>query len=182
MSRECKIRLEITGPFESILKFKKEAMLEETLDDNGAKMTRFSLDALYPCPLTEFEGQEDWCKENWGTSKLFPFIVGYECNDSVLCFEYFTVATPPMSAFEKISKDYPDLLFDSFCWCIGSGFCGNFCYQDGDLVEYGLFEDDTCYATFDEDEESDDMLVLDDLSGTNLGHIDPNCSCCCVYA
>lgn len=120
------------------------------------------LEALYPTPdelnigdvpfvpdermnaLKEKYGYTSWyewridkwgCK--WPESDLFIGQEYTEVDDhrAVIAFNFETPWGPPIEAFNKISTDYPNLLFCLYYEEPGMGFCGKNIWANGECVE-----------------------------------------------
>ena len=150
MGNVCKNTLKISGPFDSVLKLKNVAILEEVQNENDQLIITFALDALYPCPLTDLEDHDGWRKENWGTSVVYPDRPIIEDSGNEISLKYYSAGVPPFNAIEKISQDYPDLLFELNHWGLGSGFSGTCNYMNGEMFNCKIFVDDEYDAIFND--------------------------------
>lgn len=97
----------------------------------------------------------DWRIDKWGCkwpeSELF---LGqeYTLNDNgngVIAFNFETPWGPPIEAFNKISQDYPNLLFCLYYEEPGMGFCGKNVWAKGECIESE--ESQMVSSYFDED-------------------------------
>lgn len=87
-------------------------------------------------------GYPDWYQwriDKWGTkwpeSDLYfnpPFVSG---NHIEIDFDFQTAWSPPVEAFDQISKDYPNLLFCLYYLEEGMGFCGRNVWINGESIE-----------------------------------------------
>lgn len=80
-----------------------------------------------------------WRIEKWGTkwgeSDLYfnsPFVSG---NHIEIDFDFQTAWSPPIEAFDKISKDYPNILFCLYYLEEGMAFCGRNVWINGESIE-----------------------------------------------
>lgn len=134
------------------------------------------LEKLYPTPadlligdapmsdLTEKQienkekhGYTDWYEwriDHWGTkwpeSDLHLSQEYTEYTDqAVIAFRFETAWAPPIEAFNKISSDWPNILFCLYYQETGMGFCGRNVWANGECVEEDSADLITDY--FDED-------------------------------
>ena len=78
-----------------------------------------------------FDNWYDWCRANWGTKwDLSNVEVEYE-DDEYLEASFDTAWCPPLEAFDKISKDYPNLHFRLKYEEEGCGFMGVAKFENG---------------------------------------------------
>lgn len=83
----------------------------------------------------------DWRIDNWGTKwPESDLSIGQEYSVSnngrgVIAFNFETAWAPPIEAFNKIAKDYPNLLFCLYYEEPGMGFCGTNIWANGECVE-----------------------------------------------
>lgn len=102
-----------------------------------------------------FHSWYDWRIANWGCK--WPesgLSVGQEYTEnddgtSVIAFNFETPWGPPIEAFDKISKDYPNLLFCLYHEEPGMGFCGRNIWAKGESIESE--SSDLISRWFDED-------------------------------
>lgn len=88
-------------------------------------------------------GHADWYSwriSNWGTKwKEDDLYVGQEYtvigDRATIAFNFNTAWSPPIEAFDKISNDWPNLLFCLYYEEPGMGFCGNNVWLNGDQKE-----------------------------------------------
>ncbi len=76
----------------------------------------------------------DWCIKNWGTKWGSYGSELYGNGKTYLKYMFDTAWSPPIAALEKISTDYPNLLFVLKYQEEGMGFKGKATFQDG-LIE-----------------------------------------------
>lgn len=83
----------------------------------------------------------DWRISNWGCKWPENYLYvdqEYTKNDngtSVIHFKFETPWGPPIEAFNKISEDYPNILFCLYYEEPGMGFCGKNVWADGECKE-----------------------------------------------
>lgn len=87
-----------------------------------------------------FKSWYDWNIENWGTKwSESDLSIGQSytlSNDfGVIAFNFETAWAPPLEAFDKISKDYPNLLFAIYYEEPGMAFCGKKVWALGEPKE-----------------------------------------------
>lgn len=141
MPNWCENNLSIAGSIDDMKKI---------LDVIKIKENEYSLlETLYPVPkgLDELEGKDPlngyyWRLANWGTKWAESDItIGQEYtenekdNYAVIAFNFETAWSPPIEAFNKISKDYPNLLFCLYYEEHGMGFCGRNIWALGEEEE-----------------------------------------------
>jgi hypothetical protein len=154
MPNWCQNELEITGPRESLERFKKAA---KGLDEAGGLLP-FSFQALHPMPL-ELLGKDcasgtmpdwwNWRVENWGTKWNLGKDVEWDdfnSHDDSATISFDTAWGPPEALILKVAKDFPDLTFNLSYAESGMDFSGTLCahgdevtttsgdYQDSDLA------------------------------------------------
>ena len=76
----------------------------------------------------------DWCIKNWGTKWGSYDSELYGNGKTYLKYIFNTAWSPPVAALEKISADYPNLLFELSYKEEGMGFKGKATFQNG-LIE-----------------------------------------------
>lgn len=97
----------------------------------------------------------DWRIDKWGTkwpeSDLYTSQDYTENNDgtSVIAFSFNSAWSPPIDAFKKIAKDYPNLLFCLYYEEPGMGFCGKNVWLNGESKE--SYESELIQNYFDEE-------------------------------
>lgn len=97
----------------------------------------------------------DWRIDKWGTKwNENDLSIGQEYtvqNDdwSVIAFNFNTAWAPPIEAFDKISVDYPNLLFCLYYEEPSMAFCGKNVWINGESIESSQAELVTRY--FDEE-------------------------------
>ncbi|NBO58578.1 MAG: hypothetical protein EBU73_06530 [Chitinophagia bacterium] len=87
-----------------------------------------------------FESWYDWRIAKWGCKWPESSLeLGQEYrtfgNYAEIAFNFETPWGPPIDAFNKISKDYPKILFALYYEEPGMGFCGNNVWANGKCVE-----------------------------------------------
>lgn len=104
----------------------------------------------------------DWRIDKWGTKwPESDLNIGqdYTINSdetATIAFNFDTAWAPPIEAFDKISIDYPDILFCLYYEEPGMGFCGRNVWAKGECVESYQAELITRY--FDEDYLFDEYI------------------------
>ena len=79
-----------------------------------------------------FDNWYDWQTHNWGTKwDVREFITETETESSV-CLSFDTAWSPPITFYEKLSEDYPELLISASYYEGGMDFCGIFNSDEGD--------------------------------------------------
>ena len=132
------------------------------------------LEKLYPTPeeLLEGEGWYNWRINHWGTKwKEDDLIVTGDPNEvddndlTEISFYFNTAWSPPIEAFDKISADYPKLLFALYYEEPGMGFCGKNAWINGESIENSQgelirneFDTDYLYDAFISDEVAEKVL------------------------
>lgn len=88
-----------------------------------------------------FESWYDWRIAHWGCKwPESSLAIGQEYTKhddgtAVIAFNFETAWAPPIEAFDKISEDYPNLLFCLYYQEPGMGFCGTNVWANGEQVE-----------------------------------------------
>lgn len=83
----------------------------------------------------------DWRIDKWGTKwPESSLSVGQKYTEnsdgtSVIAFNFETAWAPPIEAFSKIAKDYPNILFCLYYEEPGMGFCGSNVWGNGKVQE-----------------------------------------------
>ena len=104
----------------------------------------------------------EWRIDKWGTKWPETDIsVGQEYTEnqdgtSVIAFNFDTAWGPPIDAFNKISKDYPDVLFCLYFEETGMGFCGSRVWAKGEIE---LEEDSQIITTYFEEDYLFETLI-----------------------
>lgn len=155
MATECSNKLTISGSVDLIAKIKaililvgldKDAgRLGAYLRSHGANLV-IAIDRLTPCPFvtenvnTRLTRNNDWCWEHWGTEGVYPDCE--ELNDTGDSYSvgFYSIWSPPLLAFEKISLDYSEVLFEIQFFRNHSDFRGTCSYLNGEEVNYELYE------------------------------------------
>lgn len=153
MPNWCENNLSIYGKKEDMDKF----MEVITLPDGQYEL----LEKLYPTPeelnighvsMTPDEQQlanekkygykswYDWRIDKWGTKWTESDLnLGQDYtirgDNSEIAFNFETAWAAPIEAFDKISKDYPNLLFCLYYQEPGMGFCGRNVWLNGEAIE-----------------------------------------------
>lgn len=103
----------------------------------------------------------DWRIAKWGTkwteSDLClgqEYTVNEDANTGTIAFNFETAWSPPLEAFDKISEDWPELLFCIYYEETGMSFCGNAIWKNGrkESEEANLisryFDEEYLYETY----------------------------------
>lgn len=158
MPNWCENNLSIHGPKDEMDRFheiiKKDdgeySLLENlypTPEDLINTTSSYSKDDWSDEQKANFEkyGHADWYSwriANWGTKwKESDLYVGqeYTVNEvdgtATIAFNFNTAWAPPIEAFDKISKDWPNLLFCIYYEEPGMAFCGNCIWLNGEQKE-----------------------------------------------
>ena len=83
----------------------------------------------------------DWRIEKWGTKwSESDLEIGQEYTinhdgTATIAFNFNSAWSPPIEAFNKISKDYPNILFCLYYEEPGMGFCGSNIWAKGECQE-----------------------------------------------
>ncbi len=141
MPNWCSNSIEISGDREEIDKILTNAKTEKS---------NFSLSQLFPIPESNKENWYDWCVENWST-KWDLSSVDIDDQDDVIYVNCQTAWGPPIGAFDKISKDYPNLSF-------------TITYDEQGINIFGI-------AEFQDGMISDDSREYDKQFGVNFNYI-----------
>lgn len=146
--------LTITGPKEEIEKFKNAALGPNEECSGRVYKQIISLKSLFPCPQgISIDSKAAWRMENWGTLGLYPDETHVrEDSDNCYSIKFTSHATPPISAFNKISGDYPELDFELKYWGFTDGWCGGHRFKNGETVDTIYFENDEYEALFTEED------------------------------
>lgn len=97
----------------------------------------------------------DWRIEHWGCKwpesslNIFQEYTVHSDGVGIIIFNFETPWGPPIQAFDKISGDWPNLLFCLYYEEPGMGFCGNNIWANGELKESE--ESSLVSKVFDED-------------------------------
>lgn len=124
------------------------------LDDEECS---FCFNALYPVPedfrrfpfdngrankLGEHVGEEraiggyGWQSNNWGTKwDVGPGAEFSVIENQYVEIEFMTAWSPPVSFFDKVCKDYPNLQFELTYYEGGMGYAGRSTFAQGELIE-----------------------------------------------
>jgi hypothetical protein len=177
MPNWCQNNLSISGNIEDM----KKIMEVIEVGDGEYKL----LSTLYPIPeeleigdipvgqTTEqmesniekfgYKSWYDWCIDKWGTkwaeSGLFvgeEYTVDIDKDFAVIAFNFDTAWNPPIQAFDKISKDYPNILFYLYYEETGMAFCGRNIWALGEC-QYSQ-EAELISKWFDEEYDYDTMI------------------------
>ena len=128
MPNWCNNYLKVTSPVaEDIQKFKKKAKPDKEKNEE----TCLSLEKLCPRPKSEEKNWYDWNCDNWGTKWDVDASL-LNSSDNELNYSFDSAWSPPVEAFEKISKYFPSLTFFLEFEELGMGFAGNASITDGD--------------------------------------------------
>jgi hypothetical protein len=168
MPNWCENNLSIYGRKEDMIKFMEVIRVG---DDEYSL-----LEKLYPTPeelnigdvsmtpdeqqLANFEkfgykSWYDWRIAKWGTKwPESSLSVGQDYTEStngysVIAFNFETAWSPPVEAFDKITMDYPNLLFCLYYEEPGMGFCGKNIWANGECQE--KYEAELVQNYFDEE-------------------------------
>ncbi len=103
--------------------------------------------------LLAYKLRDEWDLDNWG-AHVFPdcieIAIDSENAEKTCAFEFYSIEVPPLKAIEKISFDFPVLLFEiEFCG-LDSGFMGVYTYREGVLVYTKPVEEDDANGFFDD--------------------------------
>jgi len=101
MPNWCNNSLKITGDTKQLKSFAKKAKGDGT---------DLSLDKLFPLPKKQEKNWYNWCVKNWGTKWDIEATLSVE-DKYELGYGFDSAWSPPVEAFEKISKKYPKLVF-----------------------------------------------------------------------
>lgn len=86
-------------------------------------------------PAPDISGY-DWESQNWGCKWGATSVVHLDDNgDGDLEYNFDTAWSPPIAWLEKVSTDYPDLLFSLTYEEAGMGFRGSIAFEAGTVVE-----------------------------------------------
>jgi len=141
----------------------------------------FCFNALYPVPedfrrfpyddgqarrVGEAVGEErthggyKWQADHWGTKWDVSDVYFDYDQASFIILEFSTAWGPPISFFEKVCGDFPELSFELTFHEGGMGFAGKCTFDQGELVdeEELPIEDFIGYHTDEEDEEGEKPL------------------------
>ena len=126
----------------------------------------FTVDEIQKANLEKFgyKSWYDWRIDKWGTKwqecDLFvqqEYTIRAE-DKSEIAFGFNTAWAPPIEAFNKISADYPSILFCLYYEEPGMGFCGKNIWFDGECKEeyqseliQNYFEEDYLFETYSEE-------------------------------
>lgn len=83
----------------------------------------------------------DWRIDKWGTKwSESDLHVGqdytkHEDGTATIAFNFESAWAPPLKAFDKISEDYPNILFCIYYEEAGMAFCGRTVWANGERVE-----------------------------------------------
>lgn len=103
----------------------------------------FAVDEQQQANLEKFgyKSWYDWNIANWGTKWAESDLhVGQEYTinhdgTSVIAFNFESAWSPPIEAFDKICKDYPNLVFCLYYEETGMAFCGSNIWANGECQE-----------------------------------------------
>lgn len=133
MPNWCSNEMNIKGKKEDL-----DLLLEKA--NNEEENNPLSLDKLFP---TENTGKEDgwyeWRLANWGTKWDLSDVELERLSDDEISVRFSTAWSPPLEAFVKISKDYPEIEFSVFYSEPGADFCGKAEISNGSV-------DDKCVS------------------------------------
>jgi hypothetical protein len=124
MPNWCGNTLTVRGTKEDIKKFKEKAATEKS---------DLTLDKLYPMSKKLVDWY-DWCVKNWGTKWDVDGAIDTD-TENELVYMFDSAWSPPINAFIKISKDFPDLSFTLEYEEPGMCFEGTAEFQDGDFSD-----------------------------------------------
>ena len=157
MPNWCENNLSIYGEIEEM----KKIMAVIKIDDDTYSL----LEKLYPTPdelkadnvkfFNETDNSEDekdrikkfgyknwydWRIAKWGTKWTESDLqIGQEYTEhidhAVIAFNFNSAWSPPIEAFNKISEDYPNLVFCLYYEEPGMGFCGSNIWANGEEKE-----------------------------------------------
>lgn len=88
-----------------------------------------------------YQSWYDWRIDKWGTKwtesdlNIGQELTNYDSGNSVIAFNFESAWSPPVEAFDKISKDYPNLLFCLYYEECGMCFCGRNVWANGESIE-----------------------------------------------
>ena len=97
----------------------------------------------------------DWRIDKWGTKwpesdlRIAQDYTNRADDRVEIAFGFDTAWSPPIEAFDKISMDYPNLLFCLYYEEPGMGFCGKNVWANGESIE--SYQGDLITDYFDED-------------------------------
>lgn len=104
----------------------------------------------------------EWRIDKWGTKwPETDLTVGQEYTEnqdgtSVISFNFDTAWGPPIEAFNKIAKDYPNVLFCLYFEETGMGFCGSRVWAKGEVE---LEEDSQIVSRYFEEVDLYERLI-----------------------
>jgi hypothetical protein len=154
MPNWCQNNLSIYGKKEDMMKFIEVISINE---DEYAL-----LEKLYPTPEEllignvsmspdeqQLKNEEkfgykswyDWRIDKWGTKwteselQIGQELTHYDSGNSAIAFNFESAWSPPVEAFDKISMDYPNLLFCLYYEEPGMCFCGKNVWVNGESIE-----------------------------------------------
>lgn len=138
----------VTGPSETVATFIEKHVVTDTLHPamnpkqlpvfdvrtvitRPAILDQTSSPARPGCPFakqakeeTGFDNWYDWSLANWGTKWGTYDFKERERADGKYVFEFQSAWSFPDPVFQKLAKDYPNLVFDVICFDEGGGFGG----------------------------------------------------------
>jgi hypothetical protein len=180
---DCRNVITLTGPQDSLNSLTNIAIKRDVdiyADTKPKRHTQilpyvFNLESLHPNPFNDEVGdaheeeRQRWYCENHGTSKtcLFEEI---ENSDEKYIVKFWSSFAPPLRAFEKISRDYPDLTIEVDFWGVGSGFCGMYAYRNGECIQHKDFENDEYDALFIKEPEDSTYEMPDSDDGMDVNY------------
>ena len=154
MPNWCSNNLSVYGKKEDMQKFMEAITKEDgeysllenlypTPEELNIGNVSFTVDEQQQANFEKFgyKSWYDWRIDKWGTkwpeSELHLGQNYTENADgtSVIAFNFESAWSPPIEAFDKISKDYPNLLFCLYYEEPGMCFCGNNVWAKGKCVE-----------------------------------------------
>ena len=155
MPNWCYNSLKVKGDKEKVKEFMSKAILI-TGEGQDKEVKEISLMALYPtpqrlldakCPSDDdamkanligeygYPNWYSWRLSKWGTKwdLASPALSDSkeDKNKLKVTYTFDTAWSPPINAFEKISKDFPELKFNLKYSEEGMEFCGQVFYKDG---------------------------------------------------
>lgn len=135
MPNWCTCELEIEGSEEDISKLLEQGKIPS----KWSEKSEFSLDNFIPTPSDSLDSNS-WHMENWGTKwDISPEI---DNQGSFVQMKFDSAWSPPIEAFERISKLYPSIEFKLNFFEPGMDFCGVAKYHNGlqDMQEFSYNE------------------------------------------
>ena len=175
MPNWCSNNLSVHGKIEDMKKFMEVITIGEdeysllsklypTPEELNIGDVSFTVDEQQQANLEKYgyKSWYDWRIEKWGCkwpeSDLY---VGQEYTENkdgtaTIAFNFESPWSPPLEAFDKISLDYPNLLFCIYYEEPGMAFCGNCVWAQGERKEQSQSELISSY--FDEDYLFDEYI------------------------